>query len=296
VTFLLNVSQRLPDAGDLDECWIAATYTCARYYDRKCVLPTVTDFRAAAANPDEPGPTGGTTSDIMEGCLRYFPGFGPRQFVSTDWTLFEQYLDDGWVASLGVRSSELPSYLRYGFLGEHQVAVQKAPGFRMCNPLAANGTASQVVSGDAVKAAARAFVNAGRIQAVLFPRGDVAMLYTKAASPGRFTIRAGASPRAYALGAGGLVVVKQWQARDVDSAAPFDHVLTRVGGDIDPNLNVMLHGTAGFFSGLYVSARAVVESFDPDATPYSQADLDSAKSAARSSALAEVRTAISHIL
>lgn len=283
MSYLVNVSQRnMPDDPnpDLDECWLAATETCARYHQPGCPLPTVRQARSACKNPDGPGPDGGTLDDIMEVVAAYFPDFGVRQFNSPDWAMFRNYLSAGWVAAVAVISAELPASLRYGFKGPHEIAAQLVDGkFLTCNPLALGGSAPQAIPEASLRSAAQA-LGGGSVQAALFPPGDVSMIYLKEAKTGKFVVKAGSQPRAWKLGPGGLVAVKTPPASSKGATFAFDHRITRVGDDPDPRLNVMLHGTAGFYADLYVAAGSVSETYDPppvDTTPYSQADIEAAR-------------------
>jgi len=265
MTWLSNISQKtLAGVGDWDECWIAATYTAVRYSYPKTPLPSVTAFRAAANNPDRPGPTGGTLTDIMEGVTTYWPELGVREFRRNSWDNFTAYLKAGWVASVGVLSSRLPSALRYGFEGYHQIAVQYLNGdYWLCNPLASTGTLPQKVSEGALKAAVLSFTGSSSVAAVLFPNLEVLVIYTRENKVGRFVIPAQGSPVGYALKSGGFRAMKQWAPRTETSSGPFAHVLTRVGPDPDYTFNVMLYIPTGFFAGLYIKAAAVTETYAP---------------------------------
>ena len=262
------ISQRTyPGVGDIDECWLIATYIAARYSLPGCHLPTVTEARTAAHNPDMPGPTGGTLSDIMEVVTKYFPNFGVRKFVSTDWAMFVRFLDAGWVAAVGTLSSKLPSALQFGFGGEHEVTVQKVGSyFYLANPLAVTGAAPLRVTEAALKSAIFAFVGAGNIQAALFPDQERPMIYFKENKTGKFVVPANYTVNRRKLTTGGMVVAGTRTATTTPATFHFDYVLTRVGGDPDPALTTMLHGTDGYFAGYYISPTVVKETYDPGIT------------------------------
>lgn len=130
-----------PGAGDIDDCWVVASVWAAVAADPNAPQPTVPAFRAAAGNPDRPGPTGGDLDDVVRGSVRTWPYLTIAKYASTDWATFDRRLSDGWSASLGVLSAELPVYLRFGFNGSHQVGVAKTgPEFMVANPLAKDGS------------------------------------------------------------------------------------------------------------------------------------------------------------
>ena len=156
-----------PAAGDVDDCWAVATIWAHRAATGDTHLPTMTEFRAAAGNPDKPGPTGGNIADIMRACAKLWPGTAV-QYSSPGWTPFVAAVKAGNIASLAVLSSKLPANLRFGFAGNHQVGVAYEGGqLVVANPLAPQGSAPIPITEDALHKAASAVAN-GWILAALF--------------------------------------------------------------------------------------------------------------------------------
>lgn len=156
-----------PGAGDVDDCWVVATVWAAKAAG-ETFQPTVSQFRAWAQNPDRPGPTGGTLDHIMRGARAAWPDHTIRRYRSTDWDGFISLLKAGWTASLAVRSSALPTNLRFGFLGLHQIGVAYQDGqYWVMNPLQSNGADPIAISGADLRRAARGFIG-GTICAAMF--------------------------------------------------------------------------------------------------------------------------------
>jgi hypothetical protein len=159
-----------PGAGDVDDCFVVATCWAARIAGVRD-LPTVKEFRAAANKPDLPGPSGGSITDIMRAVNVLWPDLGVTEYERPDWDAFALALRRGKVASLGVLSSLLPSKLRFGFGGAHQIGVLFDGGYLVANPLAPQGSEPIPISETALRNAARGLAM-GWILAALFPRGD----------------------------------------------------------------------------------------------------------------------------
>jgi hypothetical protein len=157
-----------PGVGDIDECWIIATYWAlvAAGVTTRDQLPTIDAFRAAAGVPDRPGPTGGSYRNIMKALKKLFPYSGATTYVGY-WQGFMSYMKKGYIASLFVYSVFLPKYLQFGFWGKHQVAVVMQGGkLFVMNPLAKEGSALLPITiGQLIVA------TMGRFTAVLFPLG-----------------------------------------------------------------------------------------------------------------------------
>jgi len=156
-----------PGAGDIDDCWVVATVWAA-IASGQTFTPTVPQFRAWAQNPDRPGATGGTLDHIMRGARGAWPGATIRRYASSDWNGFISLLKAGWTASLAVRSSALPSNLRYGFNGLHQIGVAYQNGsYVIMNPLQSTGSSLHAIDGYDLRTAARGFTG-GTICACMF--------------------------------------------------------------------------------------------------------------------------------
>lgn len=134
--------------GDVDECWIIATYWAlvASGVMRRKDLPTIREFREAAGNPDRPGSTGGNNRQLMLALKTLVPNARTEYFVGGAGA-FTRALQNGYVASLSLLSRYLPSYARFGFMGAHQVSVYYQGGkYYIMNPLAREGSALLPVS------------------------------------------------------------------------------------------------------------------------------------------------------
>jgi hypothetical protein len=176
VALLAVLSQRtFKGAGDIDDCWVVATVWA---YKASCKghpglhLPSITRFRAAAGDPDDGYRDGGTITEIMRGATRLWPTVPVIRFVSTNWTAFAGYVRAGRPVSLAVLSSRLPSHMRFGFYGAHQVGVQFHDGsYYVANPLAAHGSTPQRITATALRYAATPNLTNwnGNIVAAIFP-------------------------------------------------------------------------------------------------------------------------------
>jgi len=182
-----------PGVGDVDECWIVATYwalVAAGILTRE-QLPSIRAFRAAAGVPDRPGPTGGGYADIMRALKKLVPNSGAVLYTGTA-TGFIKYLQRGYVASLFVLSKNLPKYLQFGFTGTrsrvvirdgkkyvvtekvytgHQVSVfMRGDKIYIMNPLAPEGSALLPITLAQLKRAAGT-----TFRGILFPLGGAAI-------------------------------------------------------------------------------------------------------------------------
>ena len=156
--------------GDVDECWIIATYWAlvASGVMRRQDLPTIAEFREAAGRPDLRGPSGGNNRDLMLALRTLVPQADAKRLVGGTLAEFKKELGRGYIASLSVRSSRLPKYLQFGFQGSHQVSVfYKGGKFYVMNPLAKEGSALiQISERDLIRAAGGLFGD-GKFHAVL---------------------------------------------------------------------------------------------------------------------------------
>lgn len=175
MTLLLSVlnQAKYPGAGAIiDDCWAVATIWAYRAATGATILPTITAFRAAAGKPDVPGKVvGGNIADIMRAVGVLWPDEPVTEWAHPDWDGFAALVRAGGIASLAVSSALLPTALRYGFLGAHQVGVVYEGGqWLVANPLAPQGSAPQAITEPLLSLAARAVDN-GWVLAAVFPRG-----------------------------------------------------------------------------------------------------------------------------
>jgi len=257
-----------PGAGDIDDCWCVATIWAAVGADPDAERPTVPEFRAAAHNPDRPGPTGGDLDDVIRGASQTWPYLTLERHDTADWETFARRIAEGWYGSLAVLSSALPARLQYGFRGAHQVGVAIHNGWRVMNPLARDGSTPGWIEEHELRTAARA-VDRGRILAALFePWKEVVALpiYVQRDRPGTLTVRAGATVTGYRPIAAGWQPVKTWEPKPAASTARFDAHLSRLSGTTRPAS--LLRVISGYFDGLYVSTAEVDETFDPPSVTF----------------------------
>lgn len=160
--------------GDLDECWIIATYWAlvATGIMRREDLPSIRDFRKAAGRPDKPGPSGGNNDVLMRALRVYAPNADIKNYVGS-FEGFKKDLARGYVASLSLLSSQLPAYLQFGFKGAHQVSVYFQGGrFYVMNPLAKEGAPLIQISEKDLRRAAGALFGDNKFHALLIKAGD----------------------------------------------------------------------------------------------------------------------------
>jgi len=157
-----------PGAGDIDDCWVVATVWAA-IAAGETYKPSVPVFRSLAGNPDRPGPTGGSGYHVWKGSVGAWPNHKIRKYTSSNWDGFISLLKAGWIASLGIRLSGLPSSHRYGYKdGLHQIGVAYQNGtYYYMDPNQPNGSAPRAVSGYELRTAARGF-SGGTISATMF--------------------------------------------------------------------------------------------------------------------------------
>lgn len=171
ISSVINQSLQ-PKAGDVDDCWAVATMAVVHAVAPWVRIPSVTKFRAAAGNPDDPGPDGGSISQIAKAVNTLWPKLGAIDIVSKgrlSWKEFRAKVKDGHPAVLFCVSRNLPLYLQYGFLGLHAVSVAwDGEDLRLANPLAPAQSRWQVITELALERAAKSWPGTG-IYAVLMP-------------------------------------------------------------------------------------------------------------------------------
>ena len=116
-----------PGIGDVDECWILATFSAARASRPNVSLPSIFMFRRWAGDPDDGYRDGGTVNEIYNAARMAWPGL-PRKFYAPDWAAFMRELRAGRPASIAVHSARLPWYLRFGFYRPTRSPSATGPG------------------------------------------------------------------------------------------------------------------------------------------------------------------------
>lgn len=162
--------------GDVDECWIIATYwpLVAAGVMTRDQLPSIAAFRKAAGRPDLPGPSGGNNNDLVKGLKALAPSAEVKLF-SSSLSSFSLQLAYGYIASVSLLSSALPEYLRFGFQGAHQVSIFLQAGkFYLMNPLAREGSSLIQIMGRDLAKASGALFGDNKIHAVLIKAGKAA--------------------------------------------------------------------------------------------------------------------------
>lgn len=164
-----------PGVGDVDDCWIIATYWAlvATGVMTREQLPSIYEFREAAGRPDKPGPSGGNNGNLITALNKLAPEADVRRF-SGSLASFTKQLKLGYVASLSLDSGRLPKYLQFGFTGNHQVSVYYQGGkFYIMNPLAKSGSGLLPITASALQFAAGGLFGDGQFHAVLIKAGEV---------------------------------------------------------------------------------------------------------------------------
>ena len=174
-----------PGVGDVDECWVIATYWAlvATGVMKREDLPSIRAFRAAAGNPDRPGSTGGSNRDIVRALKKLAPS---AKVVKYDGGRegFTAMLKKGFVASLSVRSWSLPKAYQFGYRGNHQISVfYKAGHYYVMNPLARAGSALMEINYNNLVFAANGLLGDKLMHAVFIKAGQAKAMKAQRATP-----------------------------------------------------------------------------------------------------------------
>lgn len=117
-----------PGAGDVDDCWAVSSIQCANMVAPWLRLVSVPTFRKAAGNPDQPGPTGGSSSDTVQGVETLWPRYFKGQLKvlrNAPWDVFTTSVARNVPMSVSILCAKLPGYLQRGFTGLHRVSIVK---------------------------------------------------------------------------------------------------------------------------------------------------------------------------
>jgi hypothetical protein len=171
-----------PGVGDIDDCWAIATIWAATGSDPCLKKPTITRFRWAAGNPDDPyRADGGNLSQISKAVPIIWPTAKYHAVQTRYWPTFKAHMGNAHFISLAVDSGKLPAALRFGFYGNHQVGIWRSPrtGYIYCaNPLAPQGSRPVRITEAALKYAAMGLEGAaGWILAACFTPIPVHLRY-----------------------------------------------------------------------------------------------------------------------
>lgn len=171
-----------PGVGDIDDCWAIATIWAATGSDPCLKKPTIARFRWAAGNPDDPyRADGGNLTQITKAVPIIWPTAIYEPVRTQAWSTFRAHLVKAHFISLAVNSRLLPSNLRFGFLGNHQVGIWRSPrtGYIYCaNPLAPQGSRPIRITEAALKTAAMNLYGAdGWVLAACFTPQPVHLRY-----------------------------------------------------------------------------------------------------------------------
>ena len=157
-------SQKMwPGVGDVDDCWCLADLMAVHAVAPWASLPNITDYRQAAGNPDQPGPTGGNIGHSAKAIRALYPKLVIQTSTANagplTWATFAAKMKTGnrRAASLSVQSNALPPGLIYGFYGTHRVVVTFTGKWRIANPLAPPHSRWQVIAEADLKRAVNAY-------------------------------------------------------------------------------------------------------------------------------------------
>lgn len=273
----VHVTEREP--GPWRDCTFAALLEVVRdgFPDGLDIPPTIAEkeaLRAAAGLPDDHA--GATIGQAITAAERRY-GLAGGYVVATSWASIRTALTDPRSRCVVQGSMDsVPAALRRWdptFSGAHAISSR---GTTWCDPLAPAGTyAGEVVSLAVWEGFVRGLPGAQALITKVggLTRSDMS-IYERRPVSGRFTIPAMKAVKGYRPVGSAWEVVKTWPAQTSSSGALFDGHYVRISGTTTPS--TLLRATSGFFDGLFVATADVVETFAPDATPYSQADLDAA--------------------
>ena len=168
----LVLSQRTyPGAGDIDDCWCVACINAAVRSRPTIWRPTITYFRAKAGDPDDGFLDGGSIQECVDGSQGSWPWLTIEKYASPTFDPLLTQIKAGRPASVALRSSALPSALRFNFLGAHQCAVwYDGTSLLFANPLAPDLSRALVITAAQLKSAMAALVNPASYRAVLYPK------------------------------------------------------------------------------------------------------------------------------
>lgn len=160
-----------PGAGDVDDCWVVATWMGVKAIRPEIAVGSVTWYRGAAGDPDDGVSDGGSTDEILRMCARVWPDVRTVDMRGKAWDwLVTRLKANVRPASIAVKSGAMPSAYRFGFNGAHQILIWWEDGkMWMANPLAPEGAKPMHVDPTAIKLAAYALTGNRTLLGVLLP-------------------------------------------------------------------------------------------------------------------------------
>jgi hypothetical protein len=159
------LSQRIFEGvGDIDDCWVVATVQAALAANPGARKPSAPEFRKLAGDPDDGITDGGSFHEIT----RTWPNLKMIAIRGARFSEFSDLAHQGGAASLAIKSALLPSKMRFGFNGLHQVAVEFDGGWKLANPLAEQDSAPIPITEAELRKAIGGFSKNG-VFAVFFP-------------------------------------------------------------------------------------------------------------------------------
>lgn len=137
-SFVLSQLRYPGMGGDVDDCAIVASVQAVLVTSPWLPAVGIRTFRAAAGNPDDPGPDGLTHSEVVRGIRGCYPSIADHIEVlsGANWSHVVELGESGHPLSMAVDSSRLPEPLAFGFDGRHRIALVKRGVPRLANPLA----------------------------------------------------------------------------------------------------------------------------------------------------------------
>jgi hypothetical protein len=160
-----------PGVGDVDDCWAMAALLAVHAVAPWVSLPKMTDYRAAAGNPDKPGPTGGSLAHSAKAIRTLWPELG-RLIKVIDNAPSDAFNDAkklDRVASVSVLSGALPPSLIFNFYLNHRITVFRGnSGWLAANPLAPPHSRWKPITKAALKLAMEKYPTSG-VNAIVMP-------------------------------------------------------------------------------------------------------------------------------
>lgn len=155
-----------PGAGDVDDCWVVSALQAMNVTSPWLRLIGVPKFREAAGRPDHPNQAdGGNLHAIRTGLVGVYPQLSGhvKSHAAVSFQELRTTAAAGHPLSVSIISGALPTSLRFGFSGAHQVTIVVKNGkVLFANPLARAQSRWVRVSWAAIRPAVLAYGHARR--------------------------------------------------------------------------------------------------------------------------------------